>query len=118
MGAEGIRRTAGLIEQLGMLRSGTFIHPEERDIARVIELKGMKFSILSYTYSNNGMPVEKGSEHMLARIDTASIRRDIEIARKGDAEVVIVYLHFGDEYQKEPKLLPEKNCKKNSIIWS
>ena len=101
-GETGVRRT---IEQLSLNHigyNGTFLSEKDRDSIRIFNIKGIRTAFLAYTYGTNGNPVPKGKDYLINIIDTIKIRKDIILARKAGAEIVLVHFHFGDEYQRFP----------------
>ncbi|OGU76732.1 MAG: hypothetical protein A2V93_06585 [Ignavibacteria bacterium RBG_16_34_14] len=101
-GEAGVLRTIEQIKKNGLLYNGTFTSKEDRDLIRVVDIKGIKISFLAYTFGTNGIPVPKGKSYLINLIDFDLIKSDIEKARKLGAEIVLVHYHFGDEYKREP----------------
>ncbi|MBL7874756.1 MAG: CapA family protein, partial [Cyclobacteriaceae bacterium] len=66
----------------------------------VVEKNGFKFSLLNYTYGTNGIPVTK--PNIVNLIDTVSIKADLEKARSQQTDAIIVFMHWGAEYQSLP----------------
>jgi poly-gamma-glutamate capsule biosynthesis protein CapA/YwtB (metallophosphatase superfamily) len=61
-----------------------------------------RVALLSYTYGFNGYPAPNGETWRSNPIDPARIERDALRARRRGADVVVVALHWGDEYTHEP----------------
>jgi len=101
-GEAGVLRTIDHIKKYGLLYNGTFISQEDRDLIRVIDIKGIKVAFLAYTYGTNGIPVPKGKSYLINLIDFNLIKSDIEKARKLGADIVLAHYHYGDEYKREP----------------
>lgn len=101
-GEAGVLRTIEQLKQNDLLYNGTFTSKEDRDLIRVIDIKGIKFAFLAYTYGTNGIPVTKGKSYLINLMDFDLIKSDIEKARKLEAEIVLVHYHFGEEYKREP----------------
>lgn len=99
---EGLERTIEQIRNRGVGSTGTYLSQQDRDSIRVVEVKGIKFAILNYTYGTNGLPLPEGKPWAVNLIDTALIRQDIVNARKTAAELVMVVYHYGAEYKREP----------------
>ena len=102
MGKDGLIRTLSKINQLGMMPIGTFKNSEDRDSIRIIEKNNIKLAILGYTYSLNGLSLPQGMNYLINQIDTLRIKSDIEKVKKTDYDVLMVFYHFGDEYQRYP----------------
>lgn len=101
-GEAGLLRTIEQIKKNGLLYNGAFISKEDRDLIRVIDIKGIKIAFLAYTYGTNGIPVPKGKSYLINLIDFDLIKSDIAKARKLGADVILVHYHFGEEYKREP----------------
>lgn len=101
-GKKGVIRTIEKIHFLGMSSIGSFKSQYDRDSIRVFEINGIKITLLAYTYGLNGNYIQKNEKYLINKIDTNLIKLDIEDARKKNADVVLVYFHFGEEYQRKP----------------
>ena len=97
MGEYGIRRTIEQIKKNKMLYSGTSLTKSERDSVKLIDLNGIKLSLLSYTYGTNGNIIPKGKEYLVNRINFNKIKNDIQKSEENEADMIIVYYHFGEE---------------------
>lgn len=106
-GKQGLERTITMLDSFNIPHTGTFIDTVSRmnDSPLIIEKNGFKIALLNYTYGTNGIPVPKGS--IVNVIDTAYMRRDIEKAKSLLPDVIVVFTHWGLEYQS----LPTKNQK-------
>lgn len=101
-GERGVLKATDNWDLLNMPYTGGFRSQDDRDTIRTIEKNGIKFSFLAYTYGTNGIPVPKGKDYLVNLIgDGSQIKTDITEARK-ISDVVVVSLHFGNEYQRQP----------------
>ena len=98
----GLRRTITVLDSLHIPHTGTFLSKQHRSKVSplIVDVKGLKIAMLSYTYGTNGIPVQ-GSV-VVNYIDRDRIGADIDEARSRGAEVVCVNLHWGIEYQLLP----------------
>ncbi len=101
-GEAGVRSTIDNLIKSNLNYTGTFTSQKDRDSIRIFNIKGIRISILSYTYGTNGNPVPRGRKYIINLIDENLIAQDISNARKSGAELVVVYYHFGQEYKREP----------------
>ena len=101
-GKKGIIRTIEQIEKSNINYTGTFKSERDRDSIRIFNIKGIKIAFLAYTYGTNGIPVPKNCSYLINLIDPELIHSDIIKARENGAEIVLVYLHFGDQYVTRP----------------
>lgn len=59
---------------------------------------GIKFALLNYTDSTNGIPRPSGKEYLVNKVDEEKIIKDLSIAEE-DADFTIVFMHWGTEYR-------------------
>ena len=83
---------------------GVYENQADRKNIRVIERKGVKFALLSYTYGTNGIDLPEGSPYVIADLDKEAMLADIERA-KGMSDALIVFMHWGDENTTTPSAL-------------
>ena len=98
----GLLRTIQVIDRNRIHHTGTFSSQHDRDSVRILNLKGIKTGFLNYAYGTNKLLPSAEHKFMLNIIDTVQIKSDIALARKGGAEIVIVFFHYGQEYISEP----------------
>lgn len=100
-GARGIRITTKALSELGLLHTGVFADSIARATTHplVVERNGIRFALLNYTESTNGIPTPRGT--WVNRIDTAAMRTDLQRAC-ATADCTVVIIHWGNEYQREP----------------
>lgn len=98
-GRRGIERTIRVLDSLGMYHTGSYRTQQERDTLSplLINIKGMKVALLSYTYSTNGLPVPP--PNVVNLIDDSTMTHDIAQARRKGADLIIAIMHWGNEYQ-------------------
>ncbi len=101
-GKKGLDRTIEMLDSLKILHTGTFRDTVERlnDYPLIIEKNGFTLALLNYTYGTNGIPVTK--PNVVNLIDTAQIRKDIVKAKEAIPDFIIVFTHWGQEYQSQP----------------
>ncbi|NTW70876.1 MAG: CapA family protein [Eubacteriaceae bacterium] len=102
-GKNGILRTLEQIKNRGLISTGTFSEPEG-DITTV-EKNGIKLGFLGYSYGFNGMEsLLSASEldYMVNTVDEEKIKRDIEKAKNQNCDFIILMIHWGSEYSRDP----------------
>jgi poly-gamma-glutamate synthesis protein (capsule biosynthesis protein) len=99
----GVRFTIRRLDRHGIAHSGTNLRPN-RPRAALIEARGVKVALLAYTTRIPGMP-EPARAWLLNMAEPDRILADARAARRAGAAVVIVSLHWGDEYVHEPSRL-------------
>ncbi|MCF6464648.1 capsule biosynthesis protein CapA [Clostridium sp. Cult2] len=102
-GKNGLINTIKIIEKEGMKNIGTYKEPNNTIL--ITEINGIKIALLSYSYGFNGLEhtlSEEDFSFMVNKIDEDIIKEDIEKAKTLESDVVVAFIHWGNEYQKEP----------------
>jgi len=108
----GIESTLKYIKEYGFEKVGTYLSQSERDSVVIHKKNGIKFALLSYTYGVNLYTIPEGKEFLVNRINENLIKTDIERHKNAGADFVIVFYHFGVEYQREPNKYQRKLVEK------
>ncbi|MFJ5259929.1 CapA family protein [Streptomyces sp. NPDC088387] len=101
-GAAGIGRTLDALDREGVRHTGTARTEAEARTATVFDAGPAKVAHLAYTYGTNGFPLPAGQPWAVNLIDEQRIVADARAARKAGADVVVVSLHWGTEWQDDP----------------
>jgi hypothetical protein len=101
-GFAGVTATLDAFDANGLGHAGTARSAEEGAAIRTYDLQGVTVAHLSYAYGFNGYQVPADAPFAANQIDPARIRADAARAVVGGAQLVVVSLHFGNEYQHEP----------------
>jgi poly-gamma-glutamate synthesis protein (capsule biosynthesis protein) len=113
-GADGVDRTLATLDAAGIAHAGSARTSREDDRTTILTVhpRGsagttgraatVKVALLSYTYGLNGLPAPAGKSWIVDTIDPEEILSDARQARRAGAEVVLVALHWGQEYRNEP----------------
>ncbi|NKY15742.1 CapA family protein [Streptomyces somaliensis] len=101
-GPEGIRRTLDHLDRVGVEHAGSARTAEEATTPTVLEAGGARVVHLAYTYGTNGVPVPADRPWSVNLIDESRVLSDARAAREAGADVVVVSLHWGTEWQTEP----------------
>lgn len=89
-------------ETLDMTYVGAYKDFEDQNELRVIETdENISIALLAYTYGTNGIPVPDGKEYLVNLIDREKIAEEVSRAKEL-ADVIILNLHFGNEYERLP----------------
>jgi poly-gamma-glutamate synthesis protein (capsule biosynthesis protein) len=104
-GKNGVDRTIEMLDSLKILHTGTFRDTVDRmnDYPLIFEKNGFRIALLNYTFSTNGLPVTK--PNVVNMLDTVLIRKDLVKAKESKPDIVIVFTHWGIEYQSQPSAL-------------
>lgn len=101
-GKTGVERTIAMLDSFNIAHTGTFRTQKEKTILHplLIEKQGFRLALLNYTYGTNGLPVTK--PNVVNMLDTAAIRKDLIKASGMKPDAIIVFTHWGAEYQSLP----------------
>ena len=97
-GEQGVAATLGALDEAGLQHVGTARSPEEDARPAAYEVDGIRVAQLSYSYGFNGFLEPADKPWLVDQIDPASILADATAARAAGAEVVVVSMHWGNEY--------------------
>ncbi|MGR8007082.1 CapA family protein [Streptomyces hypolithicus] len=101
-GADGIQRTLGALDKAGVGHAGSARTAVEAKSPAWLKGGSAKVAQLAYTYGTNGYPLPDGQPWAVNLIDQDKIVADARAARKAGADVVVVSLHWGSEWQDAP----------------
>jgi poly-gamma-glutamate capsule biosynthesis protein CapA/YwtB (metallophosphatase superfamily) len=101
-GKQGLERTIMMLDSLKILHTGTFVDDVERLNLHplLVEKNGFRLALLNYTYGTNGLPVYQ--PNIVNIIEKELIRKDMAKAKAMTPDAIIVFLHWGSEYQSLP----------------
>ncbi|EPD51026.1 hypothetical protein HMPREF1210_02217 [Paenisporosarcina sp. HGH0030] len=100
-GEKAILNAIDYWDHIEMPYTGAFKSPDDRNMVRTVTKNDITFSFLSYSYGTNGMPVPEGKPYLINLIDLPLIEQDVKKA-KTISDVVVVSMHWGNEYEKTP----------------
>lgn len=101
-GRNGIISTIQRLDSLGIPHTGTFTDSVSREslYPMIIEKNGFSFALLNYTYGTNGIKVSPPV--VVNMLDKKAVTRDISKAKSKDPDIIILFLHWGNEYDTIP----------------
>ncbi len=116
-GKEGMLRTLDILREKGLKTFGTRKDTDEESFS-IVDIKGIKVGLTAYTYETprwknyktiNAIKIPLEVEPLIDTFsyeflqeDLLVIQQRVEEMRKQGAEVVVFYIHWGNEYQREP----------------
>jgi poly-gamma-glutamate capsule biosynthesis protein CapA/YwtB (metallophosphatase superfamily) len=103
-GEKGILNAIEYYNANHLLYTGAYKSEDDRAQIRVLEKNGIAFSFLAYSYGTNGIPIPSGKDYLINLIDVDRINEEIIRAKKV-SDVVVLSLHFGNEYEPLPNEL-------------
>ena len=98
----GLERTLSLIDSTGLAAMGTYRDAEDRTqrYPLLIEVKGIKIAFLCATYGTNGIATTP--PNIVNSLSRDELSADIRLARAMKPDVIIAYVHWGNDYQRYP----------------
>ena len=84
-----------------VLYAGSYCSEEEAKEIKIKEKNGIKYTMLSYTYGTNGIPVPEGKEYLVNLYSDEKAKADIQKVRD-KVDLLLVSMHWGTEYKTEP----------------
>lgn len=100
----------------GVMTAGSYCSEEDRNAVQIMEKNNISYSLLSYTYGTNGIPVPKGKSYLVNVWPTTgsnpnndskyqaykeTVKADIERVRN-EVDILMVAMHWGVEYTHKP----------------
>ncbi|WP_030692164.1 CapA family protein [Streptomyces globisporus] len=101
-GAAGLRRTLDALDRAGVRHAGSARTAEEAARPTLLKAGGATVAQLAYTYDTNGYPLPEGQPWAVRLLDEKKVIADARAARAAGADVVVVSVHWGTEWQTEP----------------
>ncbi|MFI5830078.1 CapA family protein [Streptomyces sp. NPDC051578] len=101
-GADGVRRTLDKFDKAGLKHAGSARTAAEAATVTRYQAGSAKVAHLAYTYDTNGYPMPDGQPWAVNLMKQDKIIADARAARKAGADVVLVSVHWGTEWQTEP----------------
>jgi len=99
-GQRGVDGTIRALNHAGVRHTGSYSSAAARSKTLIMTVKGVRVAFLAYTEFTNGIP--KPHPWSVNIASAARIIADAHRARLRGAEIVIVNLHWGDEYVSTP----------------
>lgn len=113
-GIKGMKRTLEVLRQQNLYTAGSRLTEQEKRYV-MAEVKGVKIAIIPYTYANsstggktsiNGSVISNESAQLINSFNYDTIDADLQKikgvcdeAKQDGAQIVILYYHWGEEYQ-------------------
>jgi len=106
IGITGLNATYETGKRFGFDVIGINVTPEGRYHPLIVDVKGVKTALLSYTYGLSSTGSKQGTasqrEDSVNIIDAARIRSDVAYVREQGAQLVIVNAHWGKRNNTKP----------------
>jgi len=99
-GQAGVDATGRALARNHVRHTGSFRSAAARRRPLIVKVKGVRVAFLAYTQITNGIPLPHPWSVNLA--SAARVIADARRARRRGARIVIVNVHWGDEYRHQP----------------
>ena len=93
-----------------VVTAGSYLSLEDRDKVNIYEKNGITYAFLAYTYGTNGLLAPKGKEYLVNVYNEEMVSNDVSKV-KDMVDVVIVSMHWGQEYTFKPSSEQEHYAK-------
>ncbi len=130
-GLKGIKRTIETLYKAGLIVTGTVKNKNDKKYA-VVEANGVKIAVIAATYESpeingkqtiNGRVLDKKSELLINTFNYKTLDEDLKNfkdyaneAKKDGAEIVIFFLHWGNEYETTPNAVQKEIAEKTALL--
>lgn len=103
-GMDGLVETVRQADAHGLEHGGANRASQEKNTPHIVTVNGIKIALLCYTQGTGGMEraFPDAVRYGVSYLTTENVEADMERARDAGAEVVIVVVHWGEEYKDEP----------------
>ena len=98
-GEKAIKNTIKYWENQPVIYSGTAVNDVSH--LKIFNMNNIKFAFVAYTYGTNEIKLPEGKEYLANIYSNEKARRDI-LSIRNMVDVVIVSMHWGEEYQDYP----------------
>ena len=99
---KGVEKTIHVLDSLKISHTGTFINKNAKSLKSplILTKNGIKLAFLNYTYGTNG--ILPTYPNIVNYLDKDIIAKDVEKAKLLNPDEIIVYVHWGNQYENLP----------------
>lgn len=101
-GPSGVRTTLDQMDRVGLGHAGMARDQTEWSKPRVYDVAGVAVAHLSWTYGLNGFVLPADQPWLVNVSDAAAIVSEAQRAREAGADLVVLSIQWGNEYQRNP----------------
>lgn len=116
-GINGLTRTIEMIGKNKMINIGSSTNGKNKYVIR--DINGIKLGILAYSGFYNGVDRKLSQSQKntyLSPINELQMQKDIKALKAASTDAVIVVVHWGTEYQREPNIY-QKQLAQKLLTW-
>ncbi len=113
-GLQGLYSTLDYLDSIEMRHLGTARSEEEQREPCVVEVNGITFGFVCYTYGTNGISVPSSAPYCINTLDNYEADKlqamcdNVRALDESGVDVVMPIIHFGTEYREMPDSWQEK----------
>lgn len=100
-GENGVHRTLDVLDAAGLKHAGSYRSGAAQQTPNILDVHGVKVAQLSYSFGFNGLQRPAGKTWIANLIDPAAIIAEARRARAAGAQIVVVSIHWGTEYDHD-----------------
>ena len=116
-GAKGLKEAIDYWDSVnGVTRTGAYKNREDLNRVEYVEKNGLKIGLVAATQYTNGLYLPSGSELEIVYTSEEDIIESKIKAAKAQCDMVLVNVHWGNEYQTEPTQ-EQRNLAKKMAEW-
>ena len=101
-GYSGIESTINFLDEADLSHTGTYTSEENQNKILIKNVKGIQIAFLSFTYGTNGITISSDKSYSVNLIDKDLIKRQLDLAKEQNPDIICVSMHWGQEYQTSP----------------
>ncbi len=101
-GVNGLINSLNNLNEKGIPYTGAHLTSNEKDSLKIYTIKNIKIAVLGYSYGSNQNPLTNKNDFHFNFINREKIKMEIAKYRNAGTDLIIMFYHFGTEYQKNP----------------
>lgn len=100
-GAAGVLDTLEVLKQNGLRAVGTAAASDAVGPV-LIERNGIRLAFVAYATALNGFSLPAKRDYLVRLYSPETVRADVAAAKAAGADLIVCYIHFGEEYLRYP----------------
>lgn len=108
-GITAINNSLNYWKDKDVLTAGSYSSFEDKNNINIKEKNGITYTLLSYTYGTNGIPIPSGKEYLVDLYNQEKVKEDINRVRD-KVDVLMVSVHWGTEYTHTPNKFQQEQA--------
>src|SRR5215470_14058467 len=101
-GPTGVDSTLDALDAAGIRHTGSARSAEDASTPTIVDLNGVRVGHVSFTFALNGGTSVAGTPWLVNLLSVDGVLQAARAAKAAGADVVVVSLHWGVEYQSQP----------------